>query len=211
MPGVARRAGADRAVIVRPADAVALLAAAGHRRAALQRDERMRRPLRVPGLIGLGERDLLRAQCPSRRRLPPTIPPRAGCAGIAGRRLVAAPAVARRQIRRDHEAVMLFVLLIRGRLMAIEAASRSSAHACSFRTRERRSTVASSGTRRICRWRARTPRSAGRFRSGVVVDSQEKPRSPSAKPRTNSDENGSKSHRYLSIPSLRSRLPSEAK
>ena len=40
---------ADGAVGIRPADAVALFAAAGHRRSALQLYERMWRPARAPG------------------------------------------------------------------------------------------------------------------------------------------------------------------
>ena len=55
VPGVASGAGSDSAVGVRPANAVALLAAAGHRRPAFQLRKWMRRPARTSGLIGFRE------------------------------------------------------------------------------------------------------------------------------------------------------------
>src|SRR6476661_3208176 len=128
---MARGAGADRPIVVRAADAVALRAAAGARRRSLDRDERMRRSTGAARLEALGEFDHLRPKArfaehcgPRRRRV-------SAAQEFLIHRLVTAAAVAGGQLARDDEPVMLLSLLAGGGLMAIEAvdaALRVTAH-----------------------------------------------------------------------------------
>jgi len=99
MPRVARRAASHRPVLIRTPDRVALLAPARHRRRPFQLRERMRRPLRVPRMILLREIRLLRRQPllaihrrPRHRSVPAS-------QKLLVDRLVAAPAIQRRQVR----------------------------------------------------------------------------------------------------------------
>ena len=107
VPRVAGGAGADRAVGVRLADAVALDAAADDGRRAFQGDQRIRRPLAGAGMELLREVDLLGRQpllAVDRR------PRRRGVAAaqeLLVLRLVAAAAVGGRHVLRDDEAVMV--------------------------------------------------------------------------------------------------------
>ena len=79
------------------------------RRRAFERDQRMRRPLRVAGLISLGEIDLLRRQALRAEHRRPRHAGVTAAQELLVDRLVAAAAVARRQLRDDREAVMLLL------------------------------------------------------------------------------------------------------
>jgi hypothetical protein len=112
---------ADSAVGVGASDAMALIASASHGAGTFQLNKRMRRPPRATRLILFGERHLLRRQpllaidgCPGRR-----------CVSAAQKflvdLLVAAPAIPRRHVFCDHEAVMILLFLSRRGLVTIEA------------------------------------------------------------------------------------------
>src|SRR5581483_6142911 len=121
MAGMACGAVADGAVGVGPAHAVTLFAAAGHGRAAFELNEGMRRPARATGLIGFREIHLLGAQA-----LFPinSSPRRSGMTAMEKlliNALVAAAAIPGGQLGRDDEAMMIFLLLAGGRLMAFKA------------------------------------------------------------------------------------------
>jgi len=121
MPGVTCRAVADRAVAIGPADGVALLASAGHRRAPFKLYEGMGWSSRASGLISLGKIHLLGRE--------PffTIDRSPGGRGMTTVKellvnaLVTTAAIARREFGRDYESVMIFFFLSRGRLMALQA------------------------------------------------------------------------------------------
>src|SRR5947207_418299 len=121
MPRMTRGAGADGAVFVGPAHGVALLAAAYHRGAALGVHKWMRRSPRSAGLVGLREIHLLRSQAllaidgaPRRRRV-------TTAQEFLVDGLMALPAIACGEVFGNHEAVMIFLLLVLGGLMAVEA------------------------------------------------------------------------------------------
>src|SRR5262245_51756374 len=117
MTGSAR---ANRAVIVRLADAVALRAAAGGRRRTLDRSQRMRGAAGAAWLIALRELDLFWLETrltvdrgPRRRRMP-------AAEKLLIDRLVTAAAVASRQLRRERESVMILLALPLRRLMTVK-------------------------------------------------------------------------------------------
>ena len=114
-------AGADGAVRVGPADAVALDAAGADGRRAFQGGQRVGRPFARTGVVLFAEGNLLGAE------ILVAVNRRPGRRGVAAAqellidRLMARAAVARRQPRGDDEAVMVLLVLPLGRLMAIEA------------------------------------------------------------------------------------------
>ncbi len=121
VPRVARDAIADGAVAVGFTHAMALLAAAGHRRSAFQLHKGMRRPARSARLIGLGKINLLRRESllainrgPGRRGM-------AAVQKLLIDGFVATAAISRRKLRGDHKAVVILLFLPFGRLMAIQA------------------------------------------------------------------------------------------
>ena len=118
---VAGGAGADGAVGIGPADAVALIAAAGHRRAAFELRERMRGTASAAGLISFREVYLLRAEAFFAVDGGPR-----GCGMPAVEKLLvdvfmAGAAVAGGELGGNGKAVVVFFLLIGGGLVAIEA------------------------------------------------------------------------------------------
>jgi hypothetical protein len=118
---VARGAGADGAVVVGLADGMALLAAADHGRSAFGDDEGMRRPLRSARLKLLRERNLLRREALFAVDGGPRGRGVAAAEEFLILGLVAGTAIAGGKVRRDHEAVMIELLLARRGLMAVEA------------------------------------------------------------------------------------------
>lgn len=121
MPGMAGRAVSDRSVRIGPADAVALLASAGHGGSALNLHKRMRW---TPGSSRLvhfrevhlfGREPLLAVYGGPRRRSVPAVQE------LLVDILVAAAAVPRGQLGGNDESVMIFLLLPRRWLMAIQA------------------------------------------------------------------------------------------
>ena len=122
--GVARMAfgaTADGAVVIWLADGVALLAAGGDGGVSFGQRERVGRTLGASGLELLAEGDLLSAQALLAMDGGPT-----GCGVTAAQELlvdafVAGAAVARREMGADHEAVVIDLLLIRSRLVAVQA------------------------------------------------------------------------------------------
>src|SRR5262249_13723609 len=119
---VAGGAGADSAVGVGLADAVTLDAAAGDGRGAFAHGGRIRRTFAAAGVELLGKGDLLRGQAllavdrgPRRRRVP-------AAQELLVLLLVAGAAVGRGDGFGDGEAVVLLLLLARGRLVTFETA-----------------------------------------------------------------------------------------
>src|SRR4051812_41606116 len=121
MTGVARRARPDRSIVVRLAHAVALGAAARGRRGPFELRQRMRGAARPSRLVALGECDLVRLQCVLTEDSRPRSRRVAAAEVLLIDRFVAASTVAGRQLRRDHEAVMVLLRLALGRLMTVEA------------------------------------------------------------------------------------------
>ena len=112
VPRVAGRAGADRAVVVRLADAVALGAAARRGRRPFELHQRMRRPLARRPVDSVPRTRPARVSALPRRRPRPTTAPRGGCADTPGRsvswQLRQLPAVSFVEI---DEAVVVLLLL----------------------------------------------------------------------------------------------------
>lgn len=120
VPRVAGGTVSNGAVIIGTAHTVALLAAARHRRSAFRLHKGMRRAARPSGLISLRKAYLLGREAllavnggPSRRGV-------AAAKKLLVDSLVAAPAVARRQLGGDHKTVMILFLLAPRGLVAIE-------------------------------------------------------------------------------------------
>src|SRR5262249_11206620 len=111
VPRMTRRARADRAVGVRLADAVAVCAAARHRRWSLELYERMRRPSCVAGLKALGEVDLLSFESFGAEHGGPRHGGMAAMQKVLVDRLVTAAAVTGGQPGRNRKAPMLLPLL----------------------------------------------------------------------------------------------------
>src|SRR5215208_2619850 len=107
MPRVARRAGADGAVLIRFSDGVAVRTAARGGRRAFQRDEWVRRAPGIAGLIPLGEFHLFGLQS----LLSVHGGPRDRCVAAAEKllvdRRVTTAAIAGSQLRHDREPVVL--------------------------------------------------------------------------------------------------------
>jgi hypothetical protein len=110
----------DGTVGIGPADAVALLAPAGHRRTTFQLGKRVGRPTSTTGLIRLreiylfGRKALLAVNgCPCRSGM-------SAMQELLINVLVAASTISRGQLCRDYESMMVFLVLARSWLMAIK-------------------------------------------------------------------------------------------
>ena len=121
VPGVAGGAVADGAVAVGPSDAVALFASAGHGRSAFQLHEWMRRTASASGLIGFREVHLLGRQPLLAIDGSPRWSGMAAAQELLVDTFVATPAIARGQLGRDHEPVMVLLLLSGRGLVAFQA------------------------------------------------------------------------------------------
>src|SRR5215470_1981376 len=122
--GVTRVAGGavtDRAVVIGFADAVALLASAGHGRWPFESGERMWRALDSSRLVSLGKIYLLRSECflPSHRS--PRDRGMAAFEELLINIFMAAPAISCRQAGNDGKSVVFFPFLSLRRLVAVEA------------------------------------------------------------------------------------------
>src|SRR5215471_7056566 len=121
MACVTGRAVTDCAVVIGFADAVALLASAGHCRWPFESGERVRRTPDSSRLVSLGKIHLFRSKCfVSTNRSP-----RYGSVAAAEELLInifmAASAISCRQVGDNGESIVFFALLIIRRLVAVEA------------------------------------------------------------------------------------------
>src|SRR5215472_1203661 len=121
MPGVTRRAGADRAVGIWSAHTRTLFAAAGHSGSTLDLNKGMRRPTSTAGLILFREVDLLG------RKTLLTVNSSPRCRGMTAMQkllvnvLVAIAAIACGELGRNDKAVVIFLLLSASGLVAVQA------------------------------------------------------------------------------------------
>ena len=121
--GVSRvtgRAIANRTVAVRFSYTVTLLAAASHRRAAFELNKGMRGTASSTGLVGFREIHLLWRESFLSVDGSPCWSRMATAKKLLVDRFVAAPAISRRKLGRDHKAVMIFFLLALPGLVTLE-------------------------------------------------------------------------------------------